>query len=57
MTRQVHRSSVDVRMLRRLAAGAFRSPAFLHLTAGAGMLAAFPWLAFGAEGNYEGQCC
>ena len=26
---------------------------FLHLTAGAGMLAAFPSLAFGAEGNYE----
>ena len=26
---------------------------FLHLTAGAGLLAAFPSLAFGAEGNYE----
>ena len=26
---------------------------FLHLTAGAGMLAAFPSLAFGAEGNYD----
>jgi carbonic anhydrase len=26
---------------------------FLHLTAGAGLLATFPSLAFGAEGNYE----
>ena len=26
---------------------------FLHLTAGAGMLAAFPSLVFGAEGNYD----
>ncbi len=26
---------------------------FLHLTAGASMLAAFPSLAFGAEGNYD----
>jgi len=26
---------------------------FLHLTAGAGLLAAFPSLAFGAEGNYD----
>jgi hypothetical protein len=26
---------------------------FLHLTAGAGVLAAFPSLAFGAEGNYD----
>jgi hypothetical protein len=26
---------------------------FLHLTAGAGLIAAFPSLAFGAEGNYE----
>lgn len=26
---------------------------FLHLTAGAGMLAAFPSLAFGAKGSYE----
>jgi len=26
---------------------------FLHLTAGAGMLAALPSLAFGAEGNYD----
>ena len=26
---------------------------FLHLTAGAGMLAAFPSLAFGASGNYD----
>ena len=26
---------------------------FLHLTAGAGMLAAFPSLTFGAEGNYD----
>jgi hypothetical protein len=26
---------------------------FLHLTAGAGMLAAFPSFAFGAEGNYD----
>jgi carbonic anhydrase len=26
---------------------------FLHMTAGAGMLAAFPSLAFGAEGNYD----
>jgi carbonic anhydrase len=26
---------------------------FLHLTAGVGMLATFPSLAFGAEGNYE----
>lgn len=26
---------------------------FLHLSAGAGLLAAFPSLAFAAEGNYE----
>ena len=26
---------------------------FLHLTAGAGLLASFPSLAFGAEGNYD----
>ena len=26
---------------------------FLHLTAGAGLIAAFPSLAFGAEGNYD----
>jgi carbonic anhydrase len=26
---------------------------FLHVTAGAGMLAAFPSLAFGADGNYD----
>jgi carbonic anhydrase len=26
---------------------------FLHMTAGAGVIAAFPALAFGAEGNYE----
>ena len=26
---------------------------FLHLTAGAGLIAAFPTLAFGAEGNYD----
>lgn len=26
---------------------------FLHLTAGAGLLAAFPSIAFGAEGNYD----
>ena len=26
---------------------------FLHMTAGAGIIAAFPALAFGAEGNYE----
>ena len=26
---------------------------FLHLTAGAGLIAAFPGLAFGAEGNYD----
>jgi hypothetical protein len=33
--------------------GRFDRRRFLHLTAGAGMLAAFPSLVFGAEGNYE----
>ena len=31
----------------------FNRRRFLHLSAGAGLLAAFPSLAFGAEGNYD----